>query len=76
MSDNPAYPARQAHAIRAAQGFAGQGPQSKVSVVFRRTRRSAGNAESFLRRLAERGNGEYVEAGASFSLAILLALAT
>lgn len=76
MSDNPAYPEREAHAIRAARGFAGQGVQSKVSVVFRRTRRTAGNTERFLRRLAEGGNGEYVRAGASFSLAILLALAT
>ena len=76
MSDNPAYRERQPHALRAARGFAGQGPQSKVSVVFRHTRRTASDTESFLKRLAEAGNGEYVRAGASFSLAILLALAT
>ena len=76
MSDNPAYLERQSHALSAAQRFAGRGPQSKVSVVFRRTRRTADNAESFLSKLAEVGNGEFIRAGASFSLAILLALST
>ena len=76
MSDNPAYLERQSHALGAAQRFAGRGPQSKVSVVFRRTHRTADNAESFLSKLAEVGNGEFIRAGGSFSLAILLALST
>ena len=45
-------------------------PKSRVSVVLR------GNDEDFLRSLATAGNGEYVRAGASFTAAIVLALAS
>ena len=70
ITDNPAYEERKAHALAAARAFAASGPQSRVSVVLR------GNDEDFLRSLATAGNGEYVRAGASFTAAIVLALAS
>ena len=70
ITDNPAYEEKQSHALAAASGFAARGSQSKVSVVLR------GDDVAFLRRLAAAGKGEYVEAGASFTAAILLALAS
>ena len=70
ITDNPAYEERKAHALVAAREFAATGPHSRVSVVLR------GNDEDFLRSLAAAGNGEYVRGGASFTAAILLALAS
>ena len=70
ITDNPAYEEKQAQALGAASSFASaRGSQSKVSVVLR------GNDVPFLRRLAASGNGEYIQAGASFTAAIVLALA-
>lgn len=69
ITDNPAYPERQAHALSAARAFASRGPEFKVSVVLR------GDHIEFLRRLAEAGNGKYIGSGASFTATMLLAIA-
>ena len=68
ITDNPAYPEREAHALATARGFAGRGSGFRVSVVLR------GDHVDFLQRLAEAGNGEYIASGASFTATLLLAL--
>ena len=68
ITDFPAYPEQEAHALATARGFAARGPQFNVSVVVR------GDGGDFLEELAEAGNGKYVGSGASFTATMLLAL--
>ena len=75
ITDNPAYPERQAHAISAARAFVARGPQHKVSTVHEPTGKSDPGTAEFLRRLAEAGNGNFTGGGGSFTATILLALA-
>ena len=75
ISDNPAYPEWQAHAISAARAFAARGPQHKVSTVHERTGGSLGGTTEFLRRLADSGNGNFTGGGGSFTATMLFALA-
>lgn len=70
ITDNPAYPDRQDHALKAARGFSTRGPDARVSVAVR-----GSSDHPFLRRLAEAGRGEYIRAGGSFGMTILQALA-
>ncbi|MDE0702555.1 MAG: hypothetical protein OXH59_02410 [Rhodospirillaceae bacterium] len=73
ITDQPAYPHRQAHAFGAARAFAARGEAFKVSTVFAATGPRARGRE-FLRRLASAGSGEFVRAGGSFTAAVLLAV--
>ena len=75
ISDNPAYPERQAHAVSAARAFAARGPQHKVSTVHERTGGSLDGTADFLRRLADAGNGNFTGSGGSFTATLLFALA-
>ena len=68
ITDQPAYPEQEAHALSTARGFAARGPRFNVSVVVR------GSGGDFLRKLADAGNGKYVGSGASFTVTMLLAL--
>ena len=75
ISDNPAYPERQAHAVSAARAFAARGPRHKVSTVHERTGSSLDGTADFLRRLADAGNGNFTGGGGSFTATLLFALA-
>ena len=68
ITDSPAYPEQEAHALATAREFAARGPQFNVSVVVR------GGGGDFLQELADAGNGKYVGSGASFTATMLLAL--
>ena len=67
ITDSPAYPEQEAHALATARGFAARGPQFNVSVVVR-------GGGDFLQELADAGNGKYIGSGASFTATMLLAL--
>ena len=75
ITDNPAYPDRTASAIAAARAFAARGPQFRVSTVFTNTGASEPGTQEFLRELADSGNGNFTEAGRSFVVTMLFALA-
>ena len=70
ITDNPAYPEREAHALATARSFAARGPAFRVAAVD-----GSDSGQDFLHRLAEAGNGEYVGAGGSFTATILSVLA-
>lgn len=71
-TDNPAYANKVSQTLSDAAGFAARG--GEVSTVFVRTRGSEAGTESYLKRLANSGKGEYVPAGSSFIGTILLAI--
>ena len=68
ITDAPAYPERQAHALNAARAFASRSQGHKVSVVLR------ADHVPFLGRLARAGRGDYVRVGGSFATTILSTL--
>lgn len=72
VTDNPAYPDKEAETLRAARAFAGAGGQ--VSTVFVRTRGSERNSVSYLRALAGAGGGSFVPSGSSFIGTLIVAL--
>ena len=60
MSDNPAYPERTDAALRTARNFAARDGQH-VSAVIVNGSVTGSAAEPFMRRLANAGNGEFVD---------------
>ena len=75
ITDNPAYPDKQASALAAARAFAGRGPAHRVSTVMTVTGGSAPGTEEYLRSLADAGNGNFTQGGRSFVVTMLFALA-
>ena len=75
ITDNPAYPDRQASALAAARAFAGRGPEHRISAVMKMSPGADPGTEEYLRSLADAGNGNFTEAGRSFVVTMLFALA-
>ena len=75
ITDNPAYPDKQGAALASAREFAARGPQFKVSTVFTDTGGAVAGTETFLRRLAGAGNGNFTRGGGSFVVTMLVSLA-
>ena len=75
ITDNPAYPDKQAYALAAARAFAARGSQFKVSTVFTDTGGAVAGTETFLRGLADAGNGNFTRGGGSFVVTMLVSLA-
>ena len=75
ITDNPAYPDKQASALAATRAFAARGPQHRVSTVMTVTGGSAPGTEEYLRSLADTGNGNFTQGGRSFVVTMLFALA-
>ena len=75
ITDNPAYPDKQASALASAREFGGRGPQFKVSTVFTDTGGAIAGTETFLRGLADAGNGNFTRGGGSFVVTMLVSLA-
>ncbi len=78
ISDHAAYPETQASVLRQARQFAALQEGNRVSTVHVSTWGHAlgmTDGPEFLERLANAGNGQFVEGGGSFTAMILLALA-
>jgi Mg-chelatase subunit ChlD len=76
ISDNAAYPERQAAVLAAAAQFAASRNGRRISTVFAQTGDSRGTGEAFLRELADEGGGEFVPTGGSFIGSVLKAIVT
>lgn len=80
ITDAHAYPQEVEPAVAQAASFANRGPAREVSTVFVDTRRyipfglGRGDIETFLRRVADAGEGRFTEFGASFMATTILAL--
>ena len=76
VTDNPAYPDRVRAAMQAARSFAAADGQRVSTVRANATAPGSGQAEPFLRALAEAGGGEYVDAagGGSMIASVLMAV--